>query len=216
MRGLFTQNLGWKFLSLAVALGLWMTLVGEQELTTSTSVPLIFRNIPRELEISSEVPDRIHLEIQGPVGKLGNISNPAVILDLALVNKPGEQTFVIRQNNIALPSGVSLSRAVPGQIRLRFERRVAREVPVKARFAGPPPDGYRIAREDLKPSTIMVVGPESRVKTVDYAETDAIDLSQVVSESEFRVNTFVPDPLVRVADSQQISVRVVLEKLQQQ
>lgn len=215
MRGLFTQNLGWKFLSLAVALVLWMTLIGEQELTTSTSVPLIFRNIPRDLEISSDVPDRIHLEIQGPVGKL-NVSNPAVILELSSVNKPGEQTFVIRQNSVTLPPGVKLSRAVPGQIRLRFERRVAREVPIKVRYSGGPPVGYRVVKEEVKPSTIMVVGPESRVKKVDYAETDAVDLSEVVSQSEFRVNTFVPDQLVRVADSQQISVRVVLEKLQQQ
>ena len=107
MKQLLFGNLGWKFLSLVIAIALWFGLVGEQELTTSTSVPIIFRSIPKDLEISSDVPDRIHLEIQGPVGKISHLSNPAVMLDLSDVDKPGDRTFTIRQGNISLPSGVS-------------------------------------------------------------------------------------------------------------
>jgi hypothetical protein len=213
MRRLLTAHLGWKFLSLGIAIALWMTLVGEQELTTSASAPIVFRNIPRDLEISSEVPDRIHLEIQGPVGKLGSLASPTVMLDLASMDRPGERTFTIRQGNVTLPPGVTLSRAVPGQLRLRFERRISREIPVQIRFSGPPPAGYRIVRQSVRPTTVMVVGPESRVGKVDFAETDPLDLTSVVSESEFRVHTYVLDQQVRVSDAQMVSVHVTLEKL---
>jgi YbbR domain-containing protein len=214
MKSLLTENIGWKLLSLAVAVVLWFVLVGEQEFTTSTSVPIVFRNIPRDLEISSEVPDKIHLEVQGPVGKISHLSSPAVMLDLSDVGKPGDRTFNIRQANTNLPPGVLLSRAIPAQLRLRFERRVSREVPIQARFAGPPPAGYRMVRQEIRPLTVKIVGPESHAQQVDFAETDPIDLSAVVSESEFRVQTYISDPLVRVEDSPVVIVRVALEKLQ--
>jgi YbbR domain-containing protein len=214
MKKLLIGNLGWKLLSLGVAIVLWFGLVGEQELTTSTSVPIVFRNIPKDLEISSEVPDRVHLEIQGPVGKISHLSNPVVILDVSDVNHPGDRTFTIRQGNATLPAGVTLARAIPSQLRLRFERRVSREVPVQVRFGSPTPSGYRIVRQEVHPSTMKIIGPESHAAQVEFVETDPIDVSQLVSEAEFRVRTYVRDPLVRLDDSSQVTVKVALEKIQ--
>jgi YbbR domain-containing protein len=214
MKQLLFGNIGWKLLSLAIAILAWFGLVGEQELTTSTSVPIVFRNLPKELEISSEVPDRIHLEIQGPVGKISHLSGPLVMLDVSDVNRPGERTFTIRQGNTTLPAGVTLARAIPSQLRLRFERRVSREVPIQVRFSSPPPVGYQVVRQELHPSTVKIIGPESHAAQVEFVETDPIDLSQLVSEAEFRVRTYVRDPLVRIDDSSQVSVKVALEKVQ--
>lgn len=212
MKDLLFKNLGWKVLSLAIALVLWLILVGEQELTTSASAPVILRNLPNDLEISSDVPDRIHIEIQGPVGRLSHMSNPVVILDLNSVSQPGERTFTIHQSNLNLPSGVTLARAVPAYVRLRFERRLVRQVPIHIRLAGQPPDGYHIVRQEVVPPLVTVVGPESRVRRIEYAETDAIDLSALVSETEYQVSTFVNDDHVRVSDGQRVSVRITVER----
>jgi len=206
------ENLGWKVLSLAIAVALWMTLVGEQELTTSVSAPVVFRSLPQDLEISSDVPDRIHLEIQGSVGRLSHLATPAVTLDLKSVDRPGERTFPIRQENVSLPPGVILSRAVPGGVRLRFERRMDREVPVRVRFTGPPQSGLHVVSQAATPSTVKITGPESHVRRVEFAETDPIDLSATAGQSEFQVHAFVGDPLVRVGESLVVLVRVRLEK----
>jgi len=212
VRDLLFKNLGWKALSLAIAVALWFILVGEQELTTSASAPVILRNLPSDLEISSEVPDRIHIEIQGPIGRLSHLSNPVVILDLDSVSQPGERTFTIRQSNLNLPPGVTLARAVPAYVRLRFERRLVRQVPVRVRLAGHPPDGYHIVRQEVVPPMVTVVGPESRVRLVEFAETDAIDLSALISETEYQVSTFVNDDHVRVSDGQRVAVRIAVER----
>jgi YbbR domain-containing protein len=213
--GRLTTNLGWKFLSLALAVLLWYAIVGEPEVATSVSAPILFRNIPADLEISSEVPDRIHLEVRGPSGKLraANLADMVVVLDLASVHRPGERTFTIQQWNVNLPRGVVLSRAVPSQIRARFESSVAREVPVRTRYSAQVPAGYRIAHQQVEPPTVRIVGPESRVTRVEAVQTDPIDLSDVVGESWLEVQLYVADSQVRLASSPIARVKVVLERV---
>jgi hypothetical protein len=213
--GRLTKNLGWKFLSLALAVLLWYAIVGEPELATSVAAPILFRNIPADLEISSDVPDRIHLEVRGPSGKLraANLADMSVVLDLASVRQPGERTFTIQQWNVSLPRGVVLSRAVPAQIRARFENSVSREVPVRTRYTAQVPAGYRIAHQQMEPPTVRIVGPESRVAHVEAVQTDPIDLSGVVGESWFEVHLYVTEPQVRLASAPTARVRVVLDRV---
>ena len=208
-----TSNLGWKFLSLIIAILLWYAVVGEPELATSVSAPVEYKNIPAALEMSSDVLDRVHLELRGPAGKLrtSDLADLAVVLDLESVHRAGERTFTIQQWNVNLPSGVTLSRAVPAQVRVRFENRASRDVPVRARYSTLPP-GYRIVKQDVEPATIRITGPESHVNLVEAVQTDPIDLTDVVGESDFKVHAYVTSSQVRFASSPEVRVRVVVEK----
>jgi hypothetical protein len=44
-----TRNLGWKLLSVALAVLLWITVEGEPELVTVQSVPVYYRNVDADL-----------------------------------------------------------------------------------------------------------------------------------------------------------------------
>ena len=212
------DNIGWKLLALGIAIALWLTFVGSPELLTSVSAPIQFQNAPSGLEMSSDAPERIYLEVQGPAARMRSFdaSRTAVLLDLSGVHRAGEYTFKVDQENMVdLPPGLKLVRAVPGQVRLRFEQRVSVEVPVRVRFSAPPPEGYRIARETVSPKRLSIVGPESRVRQVGYVETDPIDLSRAIGNSQFRVHTFVPDPQVRFVSSPEVEVTITLEKTAQ-
>ena len=216
MIGLLTRNLGWKLLSICLAVLLWMAFVRDPELATSITVPVLFRGMPQNLEISSELVDRVQLEIRGPSGQLTPeyLSDAAIILDLGNVEQPGNRTYNIEPSNVSLPGEVLFSRAVPAQIRLRFARRISREVPVLVRYSSPPPPGYHVGRQIVTPNKLRILGPESNVEQIESVVTDSIDLSSVVAAAEFQVNTYVADPQVRFESAPQVTVSVEVEKSQ--
>ena len=160
--------------------------------------------------ITRDAPERVTLEVQGPSSKVRDLSESrvSVILDLSGVSEPGQRTFTLDQSNVFLPVGVRLNRAVPAQIRMRFETRMSKEVPVRVNLASPPPAGYRVLSQVVSPQMVRIEGPESRVKVVTEADTDPIDISNVVGVKEFRVNLFVNDPMIRLANVTGVMVRI--------
>jgi YbbR domain-containing protein len=210
---LIFRNFWWKLLALAVAVAFWALVASEPELETFARVPLEFRNLPDDLEISSNVVDTVNVEVRGPARELGSLASgnrPAVVLDMADVT-PGQHTFPITGPAVVLPRGMRLVRAMPGQVRMDFERRGSRDVPVRVRFTGTPA-GYQVADFSVAPKQVRLTGPESRVGRVSEAVTDPVDLSPVVGTAEFHVNTFVEDAFVRFQSSPQVVVTVTMKK----
>jgi YbbR domain-containing protein len=213
---LLTENLLWKLAALAIACGLWYSFVGETELAASVPVAVQFKNVPNDLEVTSERLDRVYLRLRGPATRLnaGKLTNVIAVFDLAQIHTEGEHTFTLDGNNLQLPAGVHVSRVVPSQVRLTFDNRISRDVPVEVRYAGPPPHGYRITGQTASPQNVRVTGPEARVDHLQTAQTDAIDLSSTVGNAEFRVPAYIPDPQVRFDGIPPIiSVRVYMEKI---
>lgn len=215
IKRLLFNNLGWKLLSVLLAFVLWIAVASEPELATSISVPILFRNIPDDLDISSEVLERVHLEIRGPARRLTpeSLSQVAVVLNLADA-QPGERTFTIHDRDVRqLPIGVVFYRAVPSQVGLRFERLLSRDVPIQPVYSKPPPDGYSIVKYWFNPSKVRIRGPEGHVRPIDHVTSDPIDLSGVVSRKEMRVQVRVGDAQVRLEAAPAVTYGVELTKV---
>jgi YbbR domain-containing protein len=214
MKRLLLQNLGWKFLSLFFATLLWFLVAREPPIATSINVPIQFRNMSDDLDISSEIPERVRLEVRGPSGRLSrdNLAEAAVVLDLASVGNPGERTFTFVDRNVRLPAGVNFYKAVPSQVTVRFERLMYKSVPVRARYGTGPPDGYAIVNSSFEPPSLRIVGPESHIQPIDFVSTDPIDLSNVIGRAEMRVHINLGDPQVRLNPPVQVRFTVTLEK----
>jgi YbbR domain-containing protein len=210
-----TTNIGAKLLSLAIAVLLWIAIVGEHELSTAIDVPVEYRNFPKSFEVSSGMVNRVNLLVSGPSGKMNDsfLKDVAVVVDLEGVRRPGDWTFNLDSRAIRVPAGLELERTIPSQIRMKFEERFARDVPVQLRYSGNPMPGYRIARQEVSPEVLRVVGPRSRVERVQSIDTDPIDLNGIITESETRVSTFVDDPQLRIDGNSMVRVRLVMERI---
>jgi YbbR domain-containing protein len=212
-----TGNLGWKLLALLIAVALWIAVARQPELATSIAVPLEFKNIPEDLDIGSNLPDRVRLELRGPSGRLSrdNLTDLAVILDLADAG-PGERTYNIHPYNMKLPAGVSFYRALPSQVTLRFDKLATREVEiVLAPYTKGPPDGYRVRGYTLEPSKTRIRGPEQRLKSISRVTLDPVDLSGVISQAEFHTHVNIGDPQVRLEVPTTVRLKVTLERTQE-
>lgn len=214
MSRLLFRNLGWKLLALGIASLLWLTIAREPEIATSVNVPIEFKNMPDDLDISSDIPDRVRVEVRGPSGRLtrDNLAQTAVMLDLTTVAGPGERTITFTDRNVKLPIGVNFYKAVPSQITIRFEHLMYKTVPIHARYAGGPPDGYAIVKSSCEPPTVRIVGPESHVQPIDFVSTDPIDLTNIIGRTEMPVHVNVGDPQVRLNPVPQVHFKIRLEK----
>lgn len=215
MKRLVTQNIGAKLMSLLIASLLWVAIVGEQELATTIDVPVEYRNFPKSYEVSNDTVNRVNLLVRGPSGKMTDriLKDISVVVDLDGVKRPGDWTFNLDERAIKLPAGLELERAIPTQVRMKFEERFARDIPVQIRYAGNPMPGYRIAHQELAPEYLRVVGPRSRVERLQSIDTDPIDLNGIITESETRVSTFVDDPQLRIEGNSMVRVRLVMERI---
>jgi YbbR domain-containing protein len=203
------RDFAWKLLSLAFAVLLWIFWVSEPVLSSFVTVPVQFKGLPEELEISSEVIETIYLEVRGPASELRAMADNleyAVVLDMRSVG-PGERTFTMGQQDVVLPRGTRLVRAIPSQLRFDFEPVVRRAVPVEVRLGRPRP-GYEVAASQAWPPTLEIAGPESRVARVQAVTTDPVDIGQVMGTAEFHVPAYVDDPHVRFTTTPQVAVKV--------
>jgi YbbR domain-containing protein len=207
-------KVGWRMLALAASFALWLTFVASPELLRSVEVPIDYQNMPTDLDVSSELPRTVQLQIRAAGPRLNRLqpSDLYVVLNLGGVHQQGERTFTIQEAQVERPAGVQVVRAVPAQVRLRFERHVTAGVPVLVRFGASPPDGYRVVGTEVRPQRVLISGPESHVRALAAVDTDPIDLSGVIGQGQFQVPAFVRDSQLHFVSSPAVQVIVRVAK----
>jgi YbbR domain-containing protein len=190
---------------------LWIIINGANDLTASVSAPVQYRNLPGGLEIGSDMTEQVHLILRGPSPLLSRAAaNPSpVVLDLSEVHAPGEKTFSITPSNVRLPGGVTLERAMPGQIRLRLERVLPKDVRVHVRLEHVPA-GMQAVVEEMTPPLLTITGPENQVRAIDEVEADPIDVQALDKNGRKRIVAYTNNPRVSFTAAPEVSVRISL------
>lgn len=204
--GLLVHNFWWRMLALVVAVSIWAVVASEPELSMFTTVPVEYRNLPDNLEMSSQPAETVTLELRGPSGELrgfGETRQPFVELDMSGIS-PGVHTFAINGDDVRLARGVRLVRAFPAEVRIEFDRRVVRSLPVKVRFT----EGAAIPRYSVTPNKLEVVGPARHVARLEAVLTDRVDVSSALGTTQYHVNAFVDDAFVRFQSGSEVAVTV--------
>lgn len=199
-----------KLISLLSAVLLWSYVTREPVAEVGFSVPIEFHGVPESLEITSESIPQAMIRLRGPSRLLRDISasdvHPVIELGGA---RPGERTYELSASQINVPYDIEVVQAVPSQIRLSFDHRVTREVPVRPRVTGSFPSGFEMRDVVAEPRSVTIIGPKKRVLAVEAALTDPVDATGVIGRASFTTKAYVPDPLVRVVRS--VPVRVTVE-----
>src|SRR6266436_3093159 len=154
------HNLGLKLFSLALAVGLWVAVASDPPSEIAVDVPIEFRNIPENLEISTENIPLAQIRLRGPERMVRRLQAGDVSADIELGGmRPGERTFDLTADQIYQPRELEVVQIVPSQFHLTFDARLTRQVPVHPRVVGSFAPGYRIGSVVAQPSTVTISGP---------------------------------------------------------
>ncbi|HZQ90770.1 MAG TPA: CdaR family protein [Terriglobales bacterium] len=209
------SNFWLKLLSLSSALLLWLGVARQPQVEIAHTIPLEFVHMADDISVVTDAPPQAQVWIRGPERVVGGVraDDLHATIDLAGVRREaGERTFELAPGQIRAPHGITVVQVVPGEFHLRFDRRVTRQVPIKARVQATLPPGYEIQSVTADPPTAMIEGPETRVTPVEAATTDTIDASGTAGRAVFSASAYVDDPLVHVVAPTHVRVIVVTGK----
>jgi YbbR domain-containing protein len=208
------HNLGLKLISLALAVGLWLAVARDPVAEVAVDVAIEFRNIPLNLEISSEVIPKAQIRLRGPERVVHRLQPSDVYAEIELSGlRPGEHTFDLTAKQIHEPSELEVVQVVPSQFQLTFDTRLTRQVPVEPRVAGTFSPGYVLERVEVDPPNITISGPKNHVEAVESAITDSVDVSGTINRAAFTRRPYVSDPLVQVASPDPVRITVIMQKV---
>ena len=208
------HNFGFKLLSLVIATGLWLMISpDEHPAEVAVRAPIVFQNVPPQLEISSEMIPEAQIRVRGPERVIRQLRSNDVHAEIDLTGvKPGERTFDLTSQLVRHPRDLSVVQVVPSQLHLAFDSRLTREVEIHPRVTGNFAAGEQIAKIEVDPARITITGPKHHVEKVDSATTDPVDATGTMGSATFTTNVYVADPLVQVIEPTSIHVTVIVQK----
>jgi YbbR domain-containing protein len=197
---------------LLLATGLWLAISSSPQSEVALNVAIIFRNMPADLEISSENIPAVQIRVRGPERIVGRLQASSVRAEIDLSGmKAGEHTFDLTKA-IGVPDRLELAQVVPSEVHVSFDTRATRRVPVRPRVTGKPAPGYDIARVDPNPNEVEIIGPSKEIESVDSAITDPIDVTGVLDQITVVRPAYVSDPLIQVTDPNPVRITITMQK----
>jgi hypothetical protein len=118
------HNFWLKVLSLVLATGLWLAISPEQEPAEVTvRVPIEFRHVPPQMEISSVNVPEAQVRVRGPERIIRELRSTDIHADLELKNaQPGEQTFYLTAQQIHLQRDLTVVQVAPSRVTVIMEK----------------------------------------------------------------------------------------------
>jgi YbbR domain-containing protein len=118
------HNFWLKVLSLVLATGLWLAISPEQEPAEVTvRVPIEFRHVPPQLEISSVNLPEAQVRVRGPERMIRELRSTDIHADLELKDAgPGEQTLALSAQQIHLARDLTVVQVAPSRVTVTMEK----------------------------------------------------------------------------------------------
>jgi len=206
------RRLGLKLVSVILAALLWLVVSGEQTVERALRIPLEYTNLPPNLELVGDPPTVVDVRVMGSSGTLSRIAPGELVAVLDVRSaRAGQRLFHLTNAEVRAPFGVEVVQ-VTSNVSMFFERKESKTVPVVPEIEGQPAPGFVVSSYRSEPPTVVVVGPDSALKNLTQATTEAVPVNGASSTVIEMVTVGVTDPSVRLREAQTARVTVTITR----
>lgn len=180
LRKIFLEDWALKLLALIITFALWLGVTGLSTPTTKRLTVPLNLNIASNAQIVNAPQQDVEIEISGDKRKIEQMNRSDLVASIDLTDMPtGDRVVSLSPDNVyvPLPQGIKLVEVAPSRIGVNLEAVEEKEIEVKAVTDGSVAAGFEIYSSSVLPPKIRVRGPSSIMKTLEYVETDKIDIS---------------------------------------
>lgn len=210
LHGAFFDNVGLKFLSMVLAITVFLLVNTDRDREISARVGVSY-TLPDDKVLVSDRLDEVRITVKGPWQRLRKFDErelDRVNLDL---RRAPTGDIPITPDMIHVPSGLTITSVSPRTVRVAFERRVDKLVEVSPQLVGRPQHGYVVAEAKVVPATLKVHGAESTLAALSSVHTHEVSV-EGRTESFTTETDVVPPDGVETAGSSHVIVQVTVEE----
>jgi YbbR domain-containing protein len=179
LRSALTENLNLKLISVLFALILYSVVHGSQEAQRSIrlNVVALLPQTPNRV-LMTNLPEKLNATVRGPRTTLDDL-NADDIASVQVDLRAGTETRVtFEPSSIPLPPGLKVEQVDPPAIDLTWEDVIESDKPVQVGVVGTPAPGYVVKGAPVAdPPRVRMRGPNSRLAVIQFARSDAFDVT---------------------------------------
>jgi len=201
-----------KLLGLGLAFAIWVSVAGERWILQDLQVPLDL-GLGHDLVVSTNAPTTVTVRLRGRESRMRRLDPVPITLRVDLSDAaPGDHDLLLSPRDlVGVPGGVEVDFVRPDRLRLQFDRRLVRNLPVEPTFLGRPATGFMVYGTEITPEVLSVEGPATQVADLEVLRTSPIRLDGRSAPFVARVGVVLDRPRVRVTDPRPLEVRVVVD-----
>jgi len=214
LSSLLTENLNLKLLSLGFALAFYSLVHGSQEAQRSLLLGVVALTPPQmsNRELVTPIPPEIRVTVRGARQTLDDLHADDIQVQLDL-RSGTESRVTFEPSMIPVPPGIKVQQIEPPAIDLKWEDRIARDLPVEVGIVGSPAAGFVVKTVPAPtPRAVSARGPRSEVVVLQHARADAFDVTGL-TEGTYTRQLAIDRPLARVVyDTQSVSATLEIAR----
>jgi YbbR domain-containing protein len=192
IHGALFENLGLKFLSMVLAITVFLLVNTDRDREISARVGVSY-TLPDDKVLVSDRLDEVRISIKGPWQRLRRFDErelERINLDL---RRAQSGDVYITPDMVTVPSGLRVTSISPRTIRVVFDRRIDKLVEITPSLVGRPMHGYVVTEIRPIPTTVKLRGAERTLKGLTSVRTSDVSV-------DGRAETFATDAKILTPD----------------
>ena len=175
-----------------MALAMWGFVMTRGQAGITLEVPVEFENVPAGLMITDGSSTSVRVSVSGHERFLKQLGPDDIRVSASLEKlKKGENTHLLRHDDITLPPALQVSGLSPSMLHLRAEETAGKNVPVTAAITGLPAEGFAVRGISVQPPSVRIEGVRTDLREVKLIYTRPVDImsatGDIVTEAELNM-----------------------------
>lgn len=209
----FIKNYGKMIIATVIATVLWVATNLEFDIEKTFSVPVRYTNLPLNLIITNNPPDKVNLTVKGPryeIFSFDNLISP-MSYDLSSFSK-GMSSVQIRTEDISLPRRIKAISTSPSEISIEIDSLTTKTVKINP-VLGKLNEGYIIEGvPKISPTRVKIKGPRKLIKQYETIDTRLISLEGEKSNFSIEVPLEPPSDLFSIESAKLVKINVNIKE----
>lgn len=215
IRALFTDNLGYKIVSLMLALLLWFDVHSDEVTLVEYPVPLRVAVRGRDMIVTNQIPREVEVRFSGRGKELLRLDRDRLAIEKEVGGGENDTIEVVLEpRDVLKPADLEVApvAVTPGQITIVTDRFVEKIVGLRPTGIPVAEEGYEVVDLSVEPRRVTLRGVTAEVEPIGSLELDLSQVERAAGPFDVKLEIVVPETLRTVTvtpDSVRIRGRVV-------